>query len=91
MALTHDPRIDDLAIIEAVRTPAFYIGVMGSVRTSAVRAQRLRRSGGLSEADIARLHMPVGLALGSKTPAEIALAAMADIIRVYRARPRDEL
>lgn len=91
VALTHDPRIDDLAIIEAVRTPAFYIGVMGSVRTSAVRAQRLRRSGGLSEADIARLHMPVGLALGSKTPAEIALAAMADIIRVYRARPRDEL
>ena len=91
VALTHDPRIDDLAMIEAVRTPAFYIGVMGSQRTSAVRAERLRRSGGLSEAEIARLHMPIGLALGSKTPAEIALAAMADIVRVYRARPRDEL
>lgn len=91
VALTHDPRINDLAMIEAVRTPAFYIGVMGSQRTSAVRAERLRRIGGLSEADIARLHMPVGLALGSKTPAEIALAAMADIVRVYRGRPRDAL
>ncbi|WP_312247423.1 XdhC family protein [Stutzerimonas nitrititolerans] len=91
VALTHDPRIDDLAMIEAVRTPAFYIGVMGSRRTSANRAERLRRVGGLSEADIARLHMPVGLALGSKTPAEIALAAMADIVRVYRGRPRDAL
>lgn len=91
VALTHDPRIDDLAIIEAVRTPAFYIGVMGSQRTSVARAERLRRSGGLSEDDIARLYMPIGLALGSKTPAEIALAAMADIVRVYRARPLDEL
>lgn len=84
VALTHDPRIDDLAMIEAVRTPAFYIGVMGSQRTSGVRAERLRRSGGLSTAQIARVHMPIGLALGSKTPAEIALAAMADIVRVYR-------
>ncbi|MBU1332601.1 MAG: XdhC family protein [Gammaproteobacteria bacterium] len=91
VALTHDPRIDDLAMIEAVRTQAFYIGVMGSQRTSAARAERLRRVGGLSEADIARLHMPVGLALGSKTPAEIALAAIADIVRVYRGRPRDAL
>ncbi|MDI5983684.1 XdhC family protein [Halomonas sp. M4R5S39] len=91
VALTHDPRIDDLAMIEAVRTPAFYIGVMGSRRTSRARAERLRRSGGLSEADIARLHMPIGLDLGSKTPAEIALAVMADIVRVQRGRPRDAL
>ncbi|MDT4812156.1 putative xanthine dehydrogenase subunit A [compost metagenome] len=91
VALTHDPRIDDLAMIEAVRTPAFYIGVMGSQRTSAVRAERLRRSGGLSEEQIARLRMPIGLALGSKTPAEIALAVMADVVRVYRGRPRDAL
>ena len=91
VALTHDPRIDDLAMIEAVRTPAFYIGVMGSQRTSQARAERLRRSGGLSEADIARLHMPIGLALGSKTPAEIALAVMADVLRVYRGRARDDL
>lgn len=91
VALTHDPRIDDLALIEAVRTPAFYIGVMGSRQTSRVRAERLRRSGGLSEDEIARLHMPIGLALGSKTPAEIALAVMADIVRVHRGRSRDAL
>ena len=89
VALTHDPRIDDLAMIEAVRTPAFYIGVMGSRRTSTQRAERLRRSGGLSEDDVARIHMPIGLALGSKTPAEIALAVMADIHRVYRGQPCD--
>ncbi|SHF35599.1 xanthine dehydrogenase accessory factor [Modicisalibacter ilicicola DSM 19980] len=91
VALTHDPRIDDLAMIEAVRTPAFYIGVMGSRRTSEQRAARLRRSGGLEETDIARIHMPVGLALGSKTPAEIALAVMADILRVHRGQLRDAL
>lgn len=91
VALTHDPRIDDLAMIEAVRTPAFYIGVMGSRRTSRARAERLRRSGGLDEAAIERIRMPIGLALGSKTPAEIALAVMADIVRVQRGRPRDAL
>lgn len=91
VALTHDPRIDDLAMIEAVRTPAFYIGVMGSNRTSKARAERLSRSGGLNQADITRLHMPIGLNLGSKTPAEIALAVMADILRVQRGRARDGL
>lgn len=91
VALTHDPRIDDLALFEAVRTPAFYIGVMGSQQTSTARAERLRRCGGLSDADIARVHMPIGLALGSKTPAEIALAVMADVVRVYRGRSRDAL
>lgn len=91
VALTHDPRIDDLAMIEAVTTPAFYIGVMGSRRTSEARAERLRRSGGLSDEQIARIHMPIGLALGSKTPAEIALAVMADILRVQRGRARDAL
>nr|WP_163504029.1 XdhC family protein [Halomonas socia] len=91
VALTHDPRIDDLAMIEAVRTPAFYIGVMGSRRTSEARAERLRRSGGLSVEEIARLHMPIGLDLGSKAPAEIALAVMADILRVQRGKARDEL
>ncbi|ALM52232.1 XdhC family protein [Halomonas huangheensis] len=91
VALTHDPRIDDLAMIEAVRTPAFYIGVMGSMRTSRARADRLRRSGGLSEHEVARLHMPIGLDLGSRTPAEIALSVMADILRVQRGKPRDSL
>ncbi|ABE57893.1 XdhC family protein [Chromohalobacter israelensis] len=91
VALTHDPRLDDLTMIEAVRTPAFYIGVMGSQRTSTARAERLARIGGLSEEEIARLHMPIGLALGSRTPAEIALAVMADIVRVRRGKARDAL
>lgn len=91
VALTHDPRIDDLAMIEAVRTEAFYIGVMGSQRTSDARATRLMRSGGLSQAEIERIHMPIGLAIGSKTPAEIALAVVADIVRVYHGKSRDAL
>lgn len=91
VALTHDPRIDDLAMMEAVRTPAFYIGVMGSPKTSRARAERLQRSGGLSAQQIARIHMPIGLALGSKTPGEIALAVMADILRVQRGKSRHDL
>ncbi|GAA3707761.1 XdhC family protein [Oceanisphaera sediminis] len=88
VALSHDPRIDDLAMIDAVQTPAFYIGVMGSHKTSLTRAERLRRSGGLNEQDIARIRMPIGLNVGSKTPAEIALAVMADIVRVYYGREK---
>ena len=91
VALTHDPRIDDLAMIEAVRTPAFYIGVMGSKRTSEKRAERLKRSGGLDDDAIARIQMPIGLNLDSKTPAEIALAVVADVLRVRRGKSRHEL
>ncbi|VXC49879.1 XdhC family protein [Pseudomonas sp. 9Ag] len=91
VALTHDPRIDDLALMEAVRTPAFYIGAMGSRKTSAQRAERLARVGGLSEQQIARIHMPIGLDLGSKAPAEIALSVVADVLRVYHGKARDEL
>lgn len=82
VALTHDPRLDDLTLLEAVRTQAFYIGAMGSQRTSAKRRERLQRIGGLDEAALARIHAPIGLQLGSKTPAEIGIAVMADIIRV---------
>jgi xanthine dehydrogenase accessory factor len=89
VAVTHDPRIDDLAMMAAVRTPAGYIGVMGSRRTSEARADRLRRTGGLSDSQIARINMPIGLDLGSKTPAEIALAIMADIVRARRGRSPD--
>jgi xanthine dehydrogenase accessory factor len=91
VALTHDPRIDDLAMIEAVRTEAFYIGVMGSMATSAKRFERLRRVGGLDEAQLARIIAPIGLNLGSKTPAEIALAVLADILRVRNGLARDAL
>ena len=91
VALTHDPRIDDLAMMEAVRTKAFYIGVMGSLQTSQKRFERLRRIGGLSEAELARIHAPIGLNLGSKTPAEIALAVLAVILRIRNGIARDQL
>lgn len=91
VALTHDPKIDDLALMEAVHTPAFYIGAMGSKRASEKRAERLRRIGGLSSTDVGRLHMPIGLDIGSRTPAEIALSVMADVLRVYRGKARTAL
>jgi xanthine dehydrogenase accessory factor len=91
VALTHDPRIDDLAMMEAVRTEAFYIGVMGSLQTSQKRFERLRRIGGLGESELARIHAPIGLNLGSKTPAEIALAVLADILRIRSGIARDQL
>jgi xanthine dehydrogenase accessory factor len=81
VALTHDPRLDDLTMLEAVRTEAFYIGAMGSQRTSHKRRERLAKIGGLDAPALARIHAPIGLNLGSKTPAEIALAVMADILR----------
>jgi len=91
VALTHDPRLDDLTLMEAVRTDAYYIGAMGSIRTSARRIERLVRIGGLGGDQLHRLHAPIGLALGSKTPAEIALAVMADIIRVANGVERKSL
>ncbi|MBD1588779.1 XdhC family protein [Pseudomonas typographi] len=91
VALTHDPRLDDLTLMEAVRSPAFYIGAMGSTRTSERRFERLRRSGGLDAAALARVHAPIGLKLGSKTPAHIALAVLADIVRVANGVPREQL
>ncbi|WP_213989427.1 XdhC family protein [Sodalis sp. dw_96] len=81
VALTHDPRIDDLTMMEAVHTDSFYLGVMGSVRNSRQRLRRLENIGGLTAGELARIHAPVGLDLGGKTPAEIALAVMADIVR----------
>lgn len=91
LALTHDPRLDDLTLMEAVRTDAFYIGAMGSRRTSEKRLERLARIGGLEASDLERVHAPIGLNLGSKTPAEIAMAVMADVIRVANGVSRAEL
>lgn len=91
VALTHDPRLDDLTLLEAVRTPAFYIGAMGSRRTSERRLERVKRIGGLEDHALERIHAPIGLKLGSKTPAEIALAVMADIVRVSNGVGRDHL
>lgn len=82
VALTHDPRIDDLTLMEAVNTPAFYIGAMGSQLNSTRRRERLQNIAQFSPEDFERLHAPVGLNIGSKTPAEIALAVMADIVKL---------
>jgi len=81
IALCHDPRIDDMALMEALPAQAFYVGAMGSERTSQKRRERLLQLE-LSPADIAKLHAPVGLALGSKTPPEIAIAIMAELTRL---------
>lgn len=78
LALLHDPRLDDLALMEALEGPAFYVGALGSRANNARRRARLAKLGLTPEA-IARLHGPVGLPIGSKTPAEIALAALAGV------------
>lgn len=80
LSLTHDPRIDDLTIMEALETSAFYIGAMGSHLNSHNRLKRLKEVG-LSDEQLSRLKAPIGLPIGSKTPAEIALAIMADIVQ----------
>lgn len=81
IALCHDPRIDDMALLEALPSDAFYVGAMGSERTSAGRRKRLLDLD-LTPAQIARLHAPVGLALGSKTPPEIAIAILAELTQL---------
>lgn len=89
ITLTHDPRIDDMALLEALETDAWYVGALGSTRTTAGRLKRLRELG-LSEDKIARLHGPVGLPLGSKTPWEIAVAIMAEITQLKRAAAKQQ-
>ena len=87
VALTHDPRIDDMGMMVALKTDAFYIGAMGSTRTSASRRARLKALE-LTDQEIARLHAPIGLPIGSKTPPEIAVAILAEITAVrYGAAP----
>ena len=80
VALTHDPRLDDMALLEALQSPAFYVGALGSVRTNANRRQRLAEHFGFDEQQLRRLHGPVGLDIGSKTPAEIAVAIVAELV-----------
>jgi len=81
IALTHDPRIDDMGLMQALKTEAFFVGAMGSSRTSAKRRERLLQLD-LSEAEISRLHGPVGLSIGSKTPAEIAISILAQLTSI---------
>jgi xanthine dehydrogenase accessory factor len=81
--LTHDPKVDDPALLAVLPTPAFYIGALGSTRTHAKRLARLAEAG-VSEADAARIHGPAGLDIGARTPAEIAISVLAEITRALR-------
>lgn len=81
IAVTHDPKLDDMALLEALKSPAFYVGALGSRGNTAKRKERLALFD-LSPAEIDRLHGPVGLDLGSKTPAEIAVSIVAEIVAV---------
>jgi xanthine dehydrogenase accessory factor len=78
LALTHDPKLDDMALLDALQSPAFYIGAIGSRRNCELRRQRLKDLG-VSTAQLQGLHAPVGLAIGSHTPAEIAVSILAEI------------
>ncbi|ANY17572.1 XdhC family protein [Bordetella pseudohinzii] len=80
LALTHDPKLDDLALLEALESPAFYVGAIGSRRNSAARRARFMQHFDASEATLARLRGPIGLYIGSKTPAEIAVSIMAEVL-----------
>ncbi|MBL3558069.1 MULTISPECIES: XdhC family protein [Marinobacter] len=81
LALAHDPRVDDMALLAALNSGASYVGAMGSARTSAERRERLA-SLGVAEEQLARLRAPIGINIPSKTPAEIAVSVVADLIAV---------
>ena len=82
IALTHDPKLDDLALMEALTGPAFYVGAIGSRVNQAKRKERLKEHFGLTDAQLARLHGPVGLKNGARTPPEIAVSILAELTAV---------
>ena len=86
IALSHDPKIDDFLLIEALRAPCFYVGALGSRKTHTKRIARLRAAG-LAQKAIDRIHAPVGLDIGARSPAGIALAILAEIVAVLHGRP----
>ncbi|GAB7541251.1 XdhC family protein [Cupriavidus sp. 8B] len=79
VALTHDPKLDDLALMDALRTPAFYVGALGSRRNNQARRERLKEFD-LTDHDLARLHGPIGIYIGSRTPPEIAISILAEVV-----------
>jgi xanthine dehydrogenase accessory factor len=85
VSLTHDPKLDDPALIVALRSPAFYVGALGSRKTHGRRLERLRAEG-FDDAALARLHAPVGLPIGALSPGEIAVSIMAEIVAALRGR-----
>ncbi len=88
VALTHDPKLDDLALMEALKSKAFYVGALGSRANNEKRRVRLLEID-LTEAEIARLHGPIGLYIGSRTPPEIAISILAEITAVKNGVPED--
>ena len=82
VALTHDPKLDDMALLEALNSSAFYVGALGSRRNQQARKQRLAEHFDMSEQALSRLHGPVGLRLGAKTPGEIAVSIVAELVQV---------
>jgi len=89
VALTHDPKIDDPALLHAFERDCFYIGALGSRKTHAKRGERLKAQGA-TDADIARIHAPIGLNIGAVSPSEIAVAIMAEITAALRL-PKENL
>ena len=91
IALTHDPKLDDMALLEALQTDAFYVGAIGSRRNNQARHQRMEEHFNVSTADLAKLRGPIGIYIGSKTPPEIAVSVMAEVLAVKNGvvLPRD--
>lgn len=86
VTLTHDPKLDDPALLAALRSPAFYIAALGSRKTQAARRERLAAAG-FGETDIARVHGPAGLDIGAANPTEIALSIAAQMVAAWRRAP----
>ena len=87
VALTHDPKLDDLALLEALESDAFYVGAIGSRRNAEARRERMIEHFEQTEASLARLRGPIGIYVGSKTPPEIAVSVMAEILAVKNGVP----
>ncbi len=85
--LTHDPKIDDGALIAALRADCFYVGALGSRKTHGRRLDRMRAEG-FNEADLARVHAPIGLDIGAVSPAEIAVAILGEIVAARHRKPK---
>ena len=82
VTLSHDPKLDDLAVLEALQSPAFYVGAIGSRQNNEARRARLMEHFEIKKETMQRLHCPIGLFIDSKTPAEIAVSIMAEIIAI---------
>ena len=87
VALTHDPKLDDPGLIAALKSNCFYVGALGSKKTHAGRLERLQAEG-FSQADLARIHGPIGLDIGARSPAEIAVSILAEITQTLRGSKR---